>query len=106
MIDAHIARRIVELMNEALRLDPEAVNEMCRYRVPINEKLASHPSIQVGDPQKDGFISLGLGGLLNGIAGACDRDHWGAVSAIVDKEPGTIERFEVLEGRLSLRDRP
>ncbi len=109
MIDAHIARRIVELMNEALALDPGAVNALCGQRVDCNEEIGDHESIQVllGQENEMGDgLQVGLLGILNGIAGADDRDHWGAVSAIVDKESGAIERFEVLEDRLSLRDKP
>ena len=108
MSDARIARRIVELMNEALELDPVAVNALCGHRVACNVALTEHKSIQVGlvpgDHPERGY-QVGLLGILNGIAGADDRSHWGAVAAIVDKDIGAIERFEVLEGRLSPRDR-
>ena len=109
MIDAHIARRIVELMNEALALDPKAVAALCGHRVTCNVELTGHESIQVrlvpGDHPERGY-QVGLLGILNGIAGVDERTGWGAVSARVDKGSGAIERFEILEDRLSLRDRP
>lgn len=108
MINARIARRIVELMNEALELDPDAVTALRSHYVPCNVALTGHESIQVGlvpgDHPERGY-QVGLLGILNGIAGVDFRTNWGAVSVIVDKESGRIERFEVLEDRLSLRDR-
>ena len=105
MIDARIARRIVELMNEALELDPIAMNDLYSYRVPVSSSFTDHPSIQVGKPNEAGFNTVGLMGILNGIAGADDRSHWGAIAAIVDTESGKLDRFEVLERLVSPWDR-
>lgn len=101
MVDERIARRIVALMNEALEADAEAVTALVVHRTPCNASLVAHPTIQAGacpgplDPP-----SVGLLGILNGIAGADDEDHWGAVVAICDNGTGDVLRFEILEDRI------
>jgi hypothetical protein len=57
--------KIADLLNEALALDRPAVAALIANRVPCNEALADHPTIQVG-VQHGGF-HVGLLGLLNGL---------------------------------------
>lgn len=68
ILDELIADRIVEIMNEALKLDPRAITELVETRISCSVALADHPSIQIqagnrGDPV------IGLLGILNGLAG-------------------------------------
>lgn len=94
-VDLAIAARIVELMNEALALDPVAVRKLCGRRVECNRALADHPTIQV---RSNGMrYAVGMLGVLNGIAGA-DEDGWGHVVAVFN-DHGGIDRFVVGEGK-------
>jgi hypothetical protein len=85
------AQRIVRVMNEALESDPKAI----RGLVSCNDVLADHPSIQV-QQETEGY-SVGLLGLLNGIAGTFP-DSYGRVHAIFDVvcpnmcKPTTVEK--------------
>jgi hypothetical protein len=61
------AQQIVDLLNEAARLDPRAMQTLLGLRVPCAEEFEEHPSIQIGQAL-EGYLSLGLLGILNGIA--------------------------------------
>jgi hypothetical protein len=64
-----ILEKIVDLLNEALVRDPEAMTALVKSRVPCNESLANHPTIQVAvEPGESIEYSLGLVGLLNGLS--------------------------------------
>lgn len=100
MVNRQMAERCVELLNEMIESDPEAVSGLCSARIPCNEALADHPTVQVGpcpscsdDPQVD---RVGLLGVLNGICGAYDdgpRKGWGAVAVV-------FQHGRVIEARL------
>ncbi len=60
-----IARRAVDVLNEAFAADPKAILALCEHRVPCNEALGNHPTIQVVGT-KDGPI-VGLLGIVCGI---------------------------------------
>lgn len=68
--DLDLADRIIELMNDALKLDPRAITDLICHRVPCNEALAEHPTIQVGrlDRRPDEIL-VGMLGVLNGLCG-------------------------------------
>ncbi len=59
------AEQIVNLLNEAARLDPRAVEQLIEYRVPANSALASHAHIICS--VAGGSRVVGLLGLLNGL---------------------------------------
>ena len=60
-------QQIVDLLNEAFTLDPGAMHALVANRVPCNQKLGAHPTIQVEARQK-AFFSVGMLGILNGLA--------------------------------------
>lgn len=62
--------RIVDVLNKALTLDPEAMTALVNMRVPCNEALAQHPTIEVLQ-QEDSTYRVGLVGILNGICREC-----------------------------------
>lgn len=55
----------VALLNEAVKLDYNAMSALCGRYVDCNAAMAEHATIQVGE-RGQGFI-LGVVGLLNGI---------------------------------------
>ena len=72
----------IDLLNEALELDREAVADLCGEFVFVNDKIANHPTIICGEAEdyswtdgdgstinKGPYPTLGLLGLLNGILG-------------------------------------
>jgi len=68
------AERIARFLNDALDIDRAAIATLCGMRVPCNQKLADHPTIQVR-AEEDGTFSLGLIGLLNGLIGTDEKQH-------------------------------
>lgn len=80
----------VKLLNEANDADPDAMSRLISHRTPCNDRMANHPTIQVG---KDGSTFLvGMLGIINGIYGTRVNGH-GFVAAITNDE-GEILRFE------------
>ncbi|QQR46537.1 hypothetical protein JKA73_10905 [Myxococcus xanthus] len=96
-IPAHVSAA-VDALNVALWADPSAIANLLAVRVPCNEALAYHPSIQVR--RDDTGDSLGVLGLLNGCLGAIPSgpcEGWGWVSLLVDGAKPV--RFEVTAPR-------
>ena len=85
-------QEVIDVLNGALALDREAVEVLVEQRVPCNEALADHPTIQVqGD---DSGAAVGLLGVLNGLFGT-DEEGWGPIAAVFDDDDGHLIRFEV-----------
>ena len=57
--------RTLEILNDALIRDADAITALVTARVPCNDRLARHPSIRIGE--YDGVFRVGVLGLLNGI---------------------------------------
>lgn len=79
-------RDVVRLLNEAVKVDRQAVQDLIECRVPCNKGLADHPTIQVsafdeqtGEPTP-GEYKVGLLGILNGLFGT-DCEGWGFITA-------------------------
>lgn len=91
------AQDVVDLMNAAAALDPQAVRALVHARVVCNDALAGHPSIQVGrasDTDPGGPWVVGLLGILNGIFGTFDNG-WGCITVILDDSAAI--RFEACD---------
>jgi hypothetical protein len=92
-----LARSVVEYMNDLLRIDPEAIVQLCESRVLCNDALRDHPTVQVAtdeNPTPDGTSArVGLLGILNGFIGTRPEGH-GYLMAVYEDD-GTISRFEL-----------
>lgn len=105
MINREIAEQSVKLLNEAFELDPESIERLVLTRIPCNEALTQHPTIQVGPARMVAHnpgMAVGLIGILNGIAGA-NSDSLGAIAVIVDNATGKIKGFQVLQDRFEVK---
>ena len=81
----------IALLNEMVKMDPEAAHALIEQRVSCNDTLRDHPTIQV---QVDGGkAEVGLLGVLNGLLGA-DATGWGPIVACFDDDSGKLLRFE------------
>jgi hypothetical protein len=63
--------QIIEYLNSLVAIDPYAIAELLCIRVPCNNVLADHPTVEVQTAGKSTFIApgtfrLGVLGLLNG----------------------------------------
>lgn len=96
MTDSELADAVIERLN-ALIQDPAVradVGKLVEERVPVGERTAAHPSIQV-QQNIVGDNVLGFLGLLNGLIGTIPGGRlagWGYVAAVFD-EAGRLERF-------------
>ncbi len=87
---------VIDVLNDALSKDQDAITELFNYRVRCNSDLADHPTIQVGRfpiAPEEFEHRVGVLGILNGLLGVRD-DEWGYLSAVYDKPGGKIVRFE------------
>lgn len=64
----NIVDRTVLIVNEAIELDPSAMKALFENRIPCNNRLAQHPTIQVLQVEDIGH-TVGVLGLLSGIVG-------------------------------------
>lgn len=79
----------VDILNQALKLDPKAMTKLVQNRVHCNSDLAKHETIQVGNYHEPGVYTVGLLGILNGLFGI-DEDGYGAIYANISDEDGDI----------------
>lgn len=91
------ADELIAFMNQLLELDRPAIAALVANRVPCNEDLGLHPTVQVG--YQHGSFHVGLLGILNGYLGA-EPDGRGAMVAVFDEEAdpastgATLLRFD------------
>lgn len=85
----------IKTLNEAVEADKAAMLELLNFRVPINEKLAKHPTIQCStyrpEDQKTGY-SVSLLGIINGIFGK-RNDGWAYISTLVNSNEDLDENY-------------
>lgn len=76
------AGHAVRFLNELARLDPVAMLALVGQRVPCNQAIVDHPTVQVTDHA--GHPEVGLLGVLNGLFGVFDegpQKGWGGIGA-------------------------
>lgn len=119
MNEEQMAERIVQVMNEITETDGVAIRELVEHRVSCSRVLGEHPSIQVAQRTEirvnwikggKGYSwSVGLLGILNGIAGALP-DGYGRIEAVFNvdcpkvSECATVTNDPCLKG-LAVGDR-
>lgn len=97
-VDKVLAEKIVNFLNELVEIDKPALAALITNRVPCNEDLADHATVQVMS-RNDGF-SVGLLGVLNGLCGIYENGY-GPIAAEFDegKIPSSysnLTKFRVL----------
>jgi hypothetical protein len=86
--------RILDLLNDALALDAQAVTNLVAHKVPCNKEISDHPSIQVGlrrgfgRPKTEDVTTLGMIGLINGLFPTGPR-----IAAVYEDAGGLIQSF-------------
>jgi len=80
----------VIFLNELLKIDPEAIQGVFDSRVPCNDKIAHHPSVQV--MTKNGRTVVGMLGILNGLFGK-DKDGGAQIIAEYGSADGKLKAF-------------
>lgn len=62
-----LALRLRDYLNELNEIDPDAVRRLCFQRVPCNDRLRDHPTVQVRSDKDGSNAAVGLLGILNGL---------------------------------------
>lgn len=88
-ISISIAQKAVDVLNEALKADRQAVTLLLLNRVGCNEKLAAHPTIQVLD---NAGPAVGILGIINGIV---ERQTGEQICALWDEDVKEILGFDL-----------
>lgn len=91
--DIELAQRICDLLNELLEIDRPAIAALIANRVPCNEALSNHPTVQVG--VQHGGYHVGMLGILNGLCGIRPSNSFGLINAIFEQQ-GDSRKFEDL----------
>ena len=86
-------QRAIDLLNEIHRLDSSVLPALIDYRVPCNDAVAEHPTVQVSPDNK-----VGLLGIINGIFGT-NKNGWGFIAAeFTEPEQGhELKGFRYIE---------
>ena len=107
--------RAIEVLNRALKADPDCILALCEQRVECNEALANDETIQCArlggpDPATSDATNpdllppprygIGLLGIVNGIFGIYPEGHplagWGPIAADYEGPEGPITRFQLV----------
>ena len=93
---------LIEFLNSLVKLDPVAIGKLVEARVPCNEELAQHPTVQVSGHGEGEYSSIpegeyrvGILGILNGYAGTIEegpRKGWGSIAAVIEDD-GHVSKF-------------
>lgn len=86
---------VVDLLNQALRMDEQGISALIEERITINKDLANHPTIQCVDSGR-GRFEVGMLGFLNGLFGI-DEKAKGAIEAKIEEKTGRVLGFRVRE---------
>ena len=93
MIDKlDLATELVDYLNDLVELDKSAINALVNHRVPCNESLDKHPTVQAFGP--DNNVTIGMLGILNGLCGVNNKGR-GPIEAVCDKTSLKLKSFQV-----------
>ncbi len=87
-----IRNKTVDLLNECLITDKEAISKLVNERVVVSETLADHPIIQVR--AINGDYLLGILGILNGIL---SEDNEFITAEYLSDEDVLIDKFKIIK---------
>ena len=93
----------IEILNEAVEADSDAMGFLITNRVACNDSLRKHPTIQVALFNEQSY-TVGLLGILNGLFGI-DEKGWGAIAAVFDEDKKLL-KFERRANLLTCESSP
>lgn len=89
MYESITVDQLIVFLNGLLNSDKPAIAALIANRVPCNQVLADHPSVQV--MSQHGGYHVGLLGIINGMFGV-DEHGRGSIRCVFEK--GNLIRFE------------
>ena len=96
-----LAQAAVDLLNDLLKCDRVAIEELIEHRVFCTNKLLDHPLVQ-GEEDDEGNNAVGMLGIINALFGTVEegpRKGWGLIAAVFD-DGGGLVRFEMTDENL------
>jgi len=72
--------KVIEILNELVQTDHDAIKNLIETRVPCNDELKNHETVQVQCDKNGDNPEVGLLGILNGLIGKHDN-CWGYLAA-------------------------
>jgi len=72
--------KVIETLNKLVEIDHDAIKNLIEKRVPCNDALKNHETVQVICDSFGGNPEVGFLGLLNGLIGI-HENGWGYISA-------------------------
>lgn len=84
-LNEELAIKIVTFLNELNEIDNAALNALFNNRVPCNNELAEHPTVQVGQDH-----TVGILGLLNGLCGTDENGNGPIVGMFDQTDDGLV----------------
>lgn len=87
---------VVDLMNSAGAADAQAIRDLIAARVPCNDAMLNHPTIQCGYQNDDQSLpaEVGMLGILNGIVAEMSAGQE-RLYFITDDDPAVPVQFAV-----------
>jgi hypothetical protein len=86
-----VMSQVCNLLNESLKIDPLAVDNIITNKVICNKAMADHPTIQVSKTIGERY-TVSILGILNGLS---DGSHY--LIAHYDDNSGALTGFDVVE---------
>jgi len=87
---------VVAYLNKLVALDKPAMAALIANRVPCNQQMADHPTVQVR--AMHGGFSVGLIGIINGMFGI-NVDGWGPITWIFEEDESSKAMVLIGVGR-------
>jgi hypothetical protein len=83
----------IEYLNALALTDPVAVRDLIAQRVPCNDAMRDHPTVQVEAEPDGSSPRVGVLGVLNGLFGVRE-DGWGEIAALYNDDHSILLGFE------------
>lgn len=87
----------VEVLNDIFKTDKDAIRNLIEYRVPCNDALKDHPTVQVLCKEDGSDPKVGLLGIINGIFGVNENDSGNGFIWCQFDEDGELLGFSLKE---------
>lgn len=95
------AAQVVEYLNELLKLDQTAMQNLLSNRVMCGRAIGEHPTVQVRQLSEANVVyDVGPLGVINGMFGVYDdgiHKGWGPIVAIYDENSKLLTGFRLAE---------
>ena len=89
--DTVSADDVIRYLNELVEIDPLAIRALMCTRIPCNEALANHPTVQVSEWPEG--CHVGVIGIINGLFGTDEEGRGGIGWRFAENEGEPLLRF-------------